>query len=291
MTNYRLVAMDLDDTLLTDDLLVTETTTAALERAVQQGVFLTIATGRGFASAQRIARQIGLNVPIITYQGSKIRNLLDDQVLYERSVPIEASRKLYDFTREHGLHLQVYINDELISFNEGPHIEEYARLSNIPYKVEPDFNRLPAGAHTKLVIIDDPAKLDALIPMLKTMMGEEVHITKSKASFLEFLHREGTKGHALRYLAEHYGFTMAETIAIGDAWNDREMIEAAGLGVAMGNALPELQAIANYVTHSNHEDGVRHVIEKFVLNTHNRTNNNRTHSQPRTIRFGADCLL
>jgi hydroxymethylpyrimidine pyrophosphatase-like HAD family hydrolase len=83
---------------------------------------------------------------------------------------------------------------------------------------------------------------------------------------LEFLHPEGTKGHALRFLAAHYGIPIEETIAMGDAMNDHEMVEAAGLGVAMSNAVPALKAVADYVTLSNNEDGVKHVIEKFVLN-------------------------
>lgn len=267
MTKYRLIAMDLDDTLLTDDLTVSDRTIDAMKKAISQGVHLTIATGRMFASAQRIAKQVGLNVPIITYQGSLIRNLLDEEVLYERSVPAEEARKLYEYTREHGLHLQTYIDDKLYSFDDGDKLAAYAKLSGIPYIVEPDFDRLPPGNHTKLIIIDDPAKLDDLFPILRDYMGEEVHMTKSKANFLEFLHREGTKGHALRFLAEHYGFSMEETIAMGDAWNDREMIEAAGLGVAMANAVPALREIADYVTLGNNEDGVAHVLEKFVLNS------------------------
>ncbi len=267
MTKYRLIAMDLDDTLLTDDLTVSDRTIDAMKKAISQGVHLTIATGRMFASAQRIAKQVGLNVPIITYQGSLIRNLLDEEVLYERSVPAEEVRKLYEYTREHGLHLQTYIDDKLYSFDDGDKLAAYAKLSGIPYIVEPDFDRLPPGNHTKLIIIDDPARLDALFPILRDHMGEEVHMTKSKANFLEFLHREGTKGHALRFLAEHYGFSMEETIAMGDAWNDREMIEAAGLGVAMANAVPALREIADYVTLGNNEDGVAHVLEKFVLNS------------------------
>ncbi|MBB6690572.1 HAD family phosphatase [Cohnella xylanilytica] len=267
MTKYRLIAMDLDDTLLTDDLTVSDRTVDAMRKAISQGVHLTIATGRMFASAQRIAKQVGLNVPIITYQGSLIRNLLDEEVLYERSVPAEEARKLYEYTRKHGLHLQTYIDDKLYSFDDGDKLAAYAKQSGIPYIVEPDFDRLPPGNHTKLIIIDDPDKLDALFPILRDLMGEEVHMTKSKANYLEFLHREGTKGHALRFLAEHYGFSMEETIAMGDAWNDREMIEAAGLGVAMANAVPALREIADYVTLGNNEDGVAHVLEKFVLNS------------------------
>ncbi|MBB6674836.1 Cof-type HAD-IIB family hydrolase [Cohnella nanjingensis] len=266
MTKYRLIAIDMDDTLLNDELVVTEGTRRALEAAIAQGVHITIATGRMFASAQQTARQISLNVPIITYQGSLIRNLLDEQVLYERSVPPEAVRKLYAYTRTRGLHLQTYIDDRLYSFDNGDKLAAYAKQSNIPYIVEPELDRLPSGNHTKLIIIDEPAKLDEIAPELHALLGEGVHITKSKPNYLEFMHREGTKGHALRFLAGHFGFPLEETIAIGDAWNDREMIEAAGLGVAMANAVPALREIADFVTLSNNEDGVKHVIEKFVLN-------------------------
>src|SRR5437016_500393 len=84
---YKLIAIDIDDTLLTDDLVITEGTKAALAAAIEQGVFVTLATGRMFPSAQKIAAQLELNVPIITYQGSLIKTLFDEHVLYERSVP------------------------------------------------------------------------------------------------------------------------------------------------------------------------------------------------------------
>ncbi|TJY40949.1 HAD family phosphatase [Cohnella pontilimi] len=264
---YRFIAIDLDDTLLTDDLTVTDTTKEAMKRAIARGAHLTIATGRMFDSAQRIARQVGLNVPIITYQGSLVKNLLDEKVLYERAVPAAAAARLYEYCREHGLHLQTYIEDKLLTGEDNEKIQAYAKQSKIPYTVVPDFGSLAASSpkQTKLIVIDDPQRLDAIAPELRELLGPDVHVTKSKPHYLEFLHREGTKGHALRFMAEHYGIPMEETIAIGDAWNDREMIEAAGLGVAMANAVPALRELADYVTLSNNEDGVRHVLEKFVL--------------------------
>src|SRR4051812_47435496 len=110
---YKLIAIDVDDTLLNDDLIVTEGTKLAMEKAIAQGVTVTLATGRMYASARKIADQINLNVPIITYQGSLVKTLLDGQVLYERSVPTDAAKQLYAFTEEHGLHLQLYVNDIL----------------------------------------------------------------------------------------------------------------------------------------------------------------------------------
>ncbi|MFC4776847.1 Cof-type HAD-IIB family hydrolase [Paenibacillus sp. GCM10023252] len=262
---YKLIAIDVDDTLLTDDLIVTEGTKRAMEAAIAQGVTVTLATGRMFASAQKIAKQINLNVPIITYQGSLVKTLLDGRILYERNVPTDAAKELRSFCDVHELHLQLYVDDILYVKEDNDKIRDYSRLSNIPYVVEPDFDKLIEQPLTKMLIIDDPAYLDELADQLRPLIGDRVHITKSKAHYLEFMHKEGTKGHALRFMAEHIGCSIDQTIALGDAWNDHEMIEAAGLGVAMGNAIQALKDVADYVTASNNDEGVRLVIEKFVL--------------------------
>ena len=152
--SYRLIAIDLDDTLLREDLTVSEGTRQAMTEAIARGVHITIATGRMFDSAQKIARQVGLNVPIITYQGSLIKNLLDEEVLYERSVPVEIAEKLYAYCQEHGLHLQSYIGDKLHVAEDNDKIRAYAKQSNIPYTIEPDFGKVIAHERqTKLLII------------------------------------------------------------------------------------------------------------------------------------------
>lgn len=265
-TMYKLIAIDVDDTLLSDTLTVSEETKAALKAAIDKGVNVTLATGRMYASAVQIAKQINLNVPIITYQGSLVKTLLEGKVLYERYVPTKAAVQIQQYCLQHGLHLQLYVDDLLYGMEDNEIIKEYSDRSKIPFIIEPDFNKLIDKPLGKMLIIDDPVKLDRVESELKALVGEEAHITKSKPHYLEITHKEGTKGHALRYMAEHLGCSMQETIAIGDSWNDHEMIEAAGLGVAMGNATDKLKAIADYVTLSNNEDGVRHVIEKFVLN-------------------------
>lgn len=263
---YKLIAIDIDDTLINDDKEVTPATQQALEQAVAKDVVVTLATGRAYASAQKIARQTGLNVPIITYQGALIKNLMDEKVLYERYVPEDAAHKLFEYCIEHNLHLQVYIDDKLYAREENQKLKDYSELNRTPYFIEPDFKKLIAQKTPKMLIIDDPAYLDEIAPVLRELLGSEVHITKSKPHFLEIMHFEGTKGHALTFLANHFDVDMAQTMAIGDSWNDHEMLEAAGLGVAMGNAIQALKDIAGYVTLSNNENGVKAAIDKFVLN-------------------------
>lgn len=262
---YKMIAIDIDDTLINDKKQITAGTRQALAEAVSQGVIVTLATGRMYASAKQLAAQLALNVPLITYQGSLVKTSIDEQVLYERYVPQEAARFIYDYCLRTGLHLQLYHNDILYVRESNDKAEEYARLSKIPYTVEPDFESLIGKPNTKLLMIDQPDKLDAVAVELRGAVGQQVHITKSKPHFLEVVHKEGTKGDAIRFLAEHFGLELEQIMAIGDSWNDREMLEAAGLGVAMGNAVDALKEIADYVTLSNNEDGVKHAVEKFVL--------------------------
>lgn len=262
---YRLVATDIDDTLLTDDLMITEGTKAALAEAVRQGCVVTLATGRMHSSAVQIAGQLELNVPIITYQGALIKNLLDGEVLYERLVPEDAALAIVDFAKAHGLHLQGYVDDELLSMEENERIRKYSAVTKVPYCIEPDFRKVAAKGTAKLLIIDEPEVLDRLIPELRAVVGEKVHLTKSKPHYLEIVHPEASKGNALLHLAAHYGIPQEETIGIGDSYNDRELVEAAGLGVAVANAVEPLKAIADYITRSNNEEGVRAVVEKFIL--------------------------
>jgi Cof subfamily protein (haloacid dehalogenase superfamily) len=262
---YKMIAIDVDDTLLNDKMQISEATRIAIAAARDQGVLVTLATGRMFASAQKIAKQLGFNVPIITYQGSLVKNLFDEKVLYERSVPLEAVQFLYDYAEKKDLHIQVYNEDKLYVKIDNQRIKDYAAMSNIPYIVAEDFNAFLYKPLTKILYIDDPDRLDVIAMDLQKQIGSLVHITKSKAHFLEFLHPEGTKGHAVKSLAAHYGYDLSEVIAIGDSWNDHEMLEVAGLGVAMNNAVDSLKQVADYITLSNNEDGVKHVIDKFIL--------------------------
>ncbi|MNI27516.1 putative phosphatase [compost metagenome] len=264
---YKLIAIDIDDTLINDDKQITVGTKQALEAAISQGVIVTLATGRMHASTKEMAKQIGLNVPLISYQGSWIKNALNDEIMYERSVPLESAKVIYDYCKRNELHLQAYLEDKLYVKESSEKADKYAELSKIPYHVYPNFDELASKPSTKLLMIDEPDKLDQVAIELRDLLGTDVHITKSKPHFLEVTHPEGTKGHAITYLANHFGIELSEVIAIGDSWNDREMLEVAGFGVAMANAVPALKAIASYITLSNNEDGVKHVIDKFILQT------------------------
>lgn len=262
---YKLLAIDIDDTLLNDEGEITPTTIEALKAAMDEGVVVTLATGRMYASADAIAARLGLRVPLITYQGALVRYAGEGDIIYARYVPESVAGEVFEYSRKNGLHLQAYVNDRLYVAEENEAVIGYARISNIPYIVEPNIAGLIRLPQNKLLMIDDPERLDAAAAELRDRLGDQAHITKSKPHFLEVMHPEGTKGSALRFLAGHFGCKISETMAIGDSWNDHDMIETAGLGVAMGNGVDALKKIADAVTDSNNEDGVRKAIERFIL--------------------------
>lgn len=262
---YKLIAIDLDGTLLTDDLTVSPGTVQAIQRAVEAGTIVTIATGRMFASAKQFAQQLEINVPLITYQGALIMDVEEKEVVYERLVSPDIAQKLVEISAEKNIHLQVYQDDILYGAVENEELVSYAEGVKVPYTVEPDLLKLAEKGFTKALFIESPEVIDVLQEELKTLFGDRAHIAKSKPHFLEVTHPEANKGLALLHLAKTLGIDQSEIIGIGDNHNDKELIETAGVGVAMGNAVQEMKDIADFVTLTNNEDGVGHVIEKFVL--------------------------
>lgn len=262
---YKLIAIDLDGTLLTDELLITPRTIKAIQKAVEIGTVITIATGRMFPSAKSIAKQLGINVPVITYQGAIIKSINDNEVMYERLIPPDIAQRLVEIARDKKLHLQVYQNDILYAASENDKIIEYSKKSNVPYIIEPDLGKLAKQGFTKALFIEEPSYLVNLQDELRALFGENAHIAKSLVDYLEVTHPEANKGSALLHLASKLGIDRTEIIGIGDNHNDIELIKTAGLGIAMGNGVQELKDIADYISLTNNEEGVLHAIEKFVL--------------------------
>lgn len=263
---YKLIAIDMDGTLLTDELVIPEGTVEAIQRAVEHGTTVTIATGRMYASAKQFAEQLKINVPLITYQGALIQDMEKEEVIYERTISPDISSRLIEIAEERDLHLQVYQDDLLYGAIENERLITYAKKTKVPYKVEPDLRKLATRGFTKAIYIGDPVYLESMQDELKNLFGHTAHVTKSTPHFLEVTHPEANKGAALRHLAKSLGIDMTETIGIGDNYNDTELLEVAGLGVAMENAVEALKNNADFITLSNNDEGVKHVIEKFVLN-------------------------
>ncbi len=261
----KLVALDLDDTLLDSEFKISPETARAVRTAIERGVTVTFATGRMYSSALPYALELGLDVPLITYQGALVKTSQSKEVLYHRPVPLELARELITHLFAKGFDVNLYMKDQLYAQAGNSWVEEYRKIARVPCQTVPDLLASLTTAPDKVLVIDEELKLDRLATEVREAVGNRLHITKSKPFFLEFTHPEATKGQALATLVEKLGITRQEVMAVGDSYNDLDMLEYAGTGVAMANARPEIKAKADFVTLGNDEHGVAEAINRFVL--------------------------
>ena len=261
----KLVAMDMDDTLLNAALEISPHNAATIARAVEQGVLVTIATGRMYCSTAPYARKLGLDVPLIVYNGAMIKSGISGEVLYHKLIAEELSREVLAFFRQHGWYVQSYVDDTLYVEQLNATAKWYADFARVEAIAlgEPFYTSL--GAPTKILSLASAEQVQVMYEAVCREFGERLFVTISKPEFLEMVHPEVSKGRALAFLAAKYGICQEEVLAIGDSGNDLDMIAYAGLGVAMGNAAAAIKQAADVITGANTEDGVALAIEKYVL--------------------------
>lgn len=265
MAGYKLVAADLDDTLLDKDFQLSGPVRQAVAAVRAAGVYFTISTGRMFRSAARLAGELGIDLPLITYQGALVKNSLSGEVLIYRPLPLEHARGIIGQIHRKGFHINAYLDDRLLVERDTPEGQRYAAVAGVEQEVVGDLLEYLDTDPTKVLAIAREPELDALAEEMRPVYGEQVHIVKSKPHFLEFSHPEATKGHALAALAGRWGIDRSEVMAIGDSYNDLEMLEYAGLGVVVANARDDIKSRAGYVTSAPYGEGVVEALRKFVL--------------------------
>lgn len=261
----KLIAVDLDDTLLDNTIAVSPRTREVIRQAIGQGVTVTVATGRMFCSAAQYARQLELDVPLITYNGAMIKSCLSEEVLYHQPIDNDLALQVLDLFREQGWHIQCYINDTLYVEELNDKARKYERLSGV--KAYPLGDRLYSITDdpTKLLSIAAPDDIQAIWRVVEERFPGKLYIAQSKPHYLEMAHPAVNKGQALAFLADRLKISQNEVMAVGDSINDLDMIEYAGWGVAMGNAHERVKALAQAVTLGNDEDGVAEAIIKYAL--------------------------
>jgi Cof subfamily protein (haloacid dehalogenase superfamily) len=261
---YRLCAIDLDDTLLGPDHRLSERNCRAIRAVIAQGVTVVLASGRMFATTVRFAEQLDLDTPVISYNGALVKNPRTGEVWLQECVAPNLAARVLDYCRERRLQLNYYLNDHLYTAEQTPWLDLYHRRTSAPFEIVPDFyTALREEAPTKVIIVDAPETIDRLLPYFRAMFGEALYVTKSNAEYLEFLPPKANKGAALELVTRRFGITAGETLAFGDSWNDIPMLQWAGLGIAVGNAKPEVIAAADRTVRSNAEDGVGVALEEI----------------------------
>ena len=261
----KLLATDLDDTLLNDQFMVSQQNKEAIFKAVEQGVIVTIATGRMFSSALPFAKQLGINVPIITYNGALVKYCNTGEVLFEQPIDPEVVGEILELFREKNWYIHLYVNDILYVKEHCEKAQGYEKLAGIKAEVVGDKIYDFREGILKMLAIAEPEQMKEVAKTVQTTFKGRVFAPQSKENYLEIVDPNINKAIALDFLAKKLNVRQEEVMAIGDSNNDLDMIKYAGFGVEMGNAFETVKAVADVVTCSNEESGVAAAIEKFIL--------------------------
>jgi Cof subfamily protein (haloacid dehalogenase superfamily) len=269
MVPIRLLALDLDDTLLRSDLSISYRTRNVIKKAEAAGVTVVLASGRAPAAMEQFSRLLGMQKRpgyLVCNNGTIIQESHTRRCVYEIRIPAETGLIAYDLAAAEGFPVQIYEDDIMYVSRSNEFADYDQKLTGLRQVVVENFRDMVANGCYKLLIPGDPMLLTPLESIIKTYLGKDITLFTSKPYYLEVLPADTDKGTALAKVAEILGIPREAVLAIGDSMNDEAMIRWAGMGVAMANGDERIKNIASLVTErSNDDDGVAEVIEKFIL--------------------------
>jgi Cof subfamily protein (haloacid dehalogenase superfamily) len=248
------------------DGVVQERTIETVRRAEAAGLHVIVVTGRMVQSVRRFLEPVGLDEPVICYQGAVVADA-DGKWLRHEPIPLELAREALVELQREGYDPNVYVDDELYVGAATQAAVDYAGFQDLTIHEVGDTLAWLSEPPTKLVAVGDPDALDGVEQRLKQHFGKRLYISKSLPYFLELAAAGVTKGAGLDFLSEHMGFTREETVAFGDGENDVELVEWAGYGVAVENAHARVKAVADWVCPPASEQGVAQVLDAYLDST------------------------
>lgn len=261
----KLVAIDLDGTLLDNDCKISHRTKKAIRKVREKGIEVTLATGRMFYSARPYADDLGLSLPLITYQGALVKVSGSGEILYQRTVDADLAQQVVALAKGKGVSVNFYVDDYVLVDKLTPECDMYSQKYNARFREVGDLSRFSHLKPLKLLVINyNESALNAFKVECNRIFSGALHITKSMPEYLEFLHPEATKAAGIDAVVRQMGINPKEVMAIGDSWNDLEMLEYAGMSVVMGNARDAIKEKADYVTCSNEDHGVAEALEMLL---------------------------
>ncbi len=264
----KLIALDLDGTLLQSDGTVSARTIQAVQAARARGVAVAIATGRMYATAAPYGKMLGLgDIPMLLYAGGLIQTAESKKILFEQAIDPSDAAALLALAKAQGWQMQTYIDDVLRVAVYERWIQDYEAITHCRAVVCGDAFYTPQGKPNKLLSRGEHDELVRRRQLIEEAMPGRFTILFSDPTFLEIMPLGVNKGTGLHRLGELFHVSAGEIMAVGDSPNDLDMLEAAGFSVAMGNAPAQIKAAADVVTAGNDEDGVAAAIETFVLSS------------------------
>jgi len=267
----RLLALDIDGTLVGPDLALRNRTIEAVRAAVHRGVIVSLVTGRMASSAHDVAEVLGLTAPIVAHQGAVIRSMptpgsrLTGRLLRHLPLSAETARAAVEWSQANGLDPHLNHLERLVMRADDPRADDYSRFLGVQAVLEPDLGAAIRGPVTKVIAVADaPWPVTVLEPARRQFAGRAM-VTVSHPRFLEFVAPGVSKGTAVHWLARRFGVPLSQAMAIGDQYGDLEMLVEVGHGVAMPHAPGPVIAAARHIAPPLEDEGAAQMIEVFVL--------------------------
>ena len=264
MNNFKMIAIDIDGTLLNNDKKILFETKQDIIKAYDKGIIICICTGRAYPAAKRYVDELGLDIPLILYNGSRILMNNGAEIIFNKTIDKEVSNGVFDIINMNDGTCCFWKEDTLYFNKNNEYTVYYENLTGIKPTIINDYDETLFDNINKFIWFDTPQNLEFIKNnILNNVVG--IDCFKSQSHILEIVPKDVNKGEAIKILSSYYNIDISGVIAIGDDENDVSMIIAAGLGVAMGNAKVCVKEVADYITLSNEENGVGKVINEFIL--------------------------
>ncbi|MBE5921201.1 MAG: HAD family phosphatase [Lachnospiraceae bacterium] len=264
---YKVLVLDIDGTLRTSDKRITKTNYDAIQKLMNDGVKVVIASGRPTYGVVPTAKELGLdkkNGYILSFNGGVITNCTTGERLCDYTLPTGTIARIGAFAAKHGCNMLSYDGDRIITDNpDNPFAALESRICALPMTEVLDWHTYDNLAANKCMILHEGHILEHLEPIAQAEFGAEMNVFRSEPFFLEIVPKGIDKARSLAILLEKFGLTKDDMVACGDGFNDLSMIQFAGMGVAMANAQPQVKEVADFITLSNDEDGVAYAIKKL----------------------------
>lgn len=267
---YDLIAIDIDGTLINSNLEITKPVFEAVQRVVATGAKIVLCTGRPFPGAEDYMKELGLTQEgdyIINYHGALVQRTDTGEVAIDHQLSYDDLMKWQALAKKHDSNFQAVRNDgvysEQVDFSPKSLIEPF--VNEMPLRVRTLSEMDPKIAYSKFMMKNDAPVTQNLEDHVPVAFRKDYTVIRSEADSLEVLNKQASKGQSLKELADFLNVPQKRVMAIGDSGNDIDMVEYAGLGVAMGNAVPEVKDVADVITASNDEDGVAVAIEQYFF--------------------------
>ena len=261
----KLLALDIDDTLVVTGKLPSERLKRAIRVVQDHGIIVVLATGRGFLGSKRIRDSLAAYGPLIHYGGAMVSDGRTGEHLFVNYLRPEDIVTAFSIADAFGIHAQIYEEDTVIFRKENAFTKQYTGILNLPFIVDPQLLYRPLDNIPKVLFAVDPAMETALYKEIRTLLPEHLSVLCSKPGFIEIGSISSTKGKALEKVAAMLDIPREEVTTIGDNTLDLDMIEWAGTGVCVANANPQVKEKADLIIGSCENDGVAEYLEKLYL--------------------------